>query len=162
MCVYMILESTELELAAVGISIAAGCVPCTKFHINEAARSGASSPDILLAIRNGIGVANTALFDLQRQFEPQTDSSPEDETNIGLIRSAILTGIGSSVARNSVKQLKIMIELARNNQIQDQEIMEIVGLANRIKEKAASHLVRVTDKLDADPGIAQAAAQLCT
>ena len=40
--------------------------------------------------------------------------------------------------------------------------MEIVGLANRIKAKAASHLLRVTDKLDADPGIAQAVAQLCT
>ncbi len=58
--VLIMLESTELELAAVGISIAAGCVPCTRYHITEAGRSGASSPDILKALRNGVAVASTA------------------------------------------------------------------------------------------------------
>lgn len=158
----MLLESTELELAAIGISIAAGCVPCTKYHITEAGRSGASRLEILEALRNGVGIANTALSDMHRQFDPQAVSSFEDDINTGLSRCAILTGIGSSVASNSVQQLNIMIGLARNNQIQDKEIMEIVGLANRIKEKAASHLVRVTDQLDADPEIAQEAAQLCS
>ena len=158
----MLLESTELELAAIGISIAAGCVPCTKYHITEAGRSGASRLEILEALRNGVGIANTALSDMHRQFDPQAVSSFEDDINTGLSRCAILTGIGSSVASNSVQQLNIMIGLARSNQIQDKEIMEIVGLANRIKEKAASHLVRVTDQLDADPEIAQEAAQLCS
>ena len=159
--VLMDLESKELELAAVGISIAAGCVPCTKYHITEAGRSAASSPDILEALRNGVAVANTALSDLHRQFDPQAVASFEVGINAGLSRCAILTGIGSSVASNSVRQLEIMIELARNNEIQDQEIMEIVGLANRIKAKAASHLVPLTAQLDADPGMAQAATQLC-
>ena len=136
--------------------------PCTKYHITQAEKSGAGSHDILEAVRIGVGIANITLSDLHRQFDPQAVSSSEDDINTGLSRCAILTGIGSSVARNSVKQLKIMIGLARNNQIQDNEIMEIVGLANRIKAKAASHLLRVTDKLDADPGIAQAVAQLCT
>ena len=158
----MLLESRQLELAAVGISIAAGCIPCTKYHITQAGKSGAGSHDILEAVRIGVGIANIALSDLHRQFDPQAVSSSEDDINTGLSRCEILTGIGSSVARNSVKQLKIMIGLARNNQIQDNEIMEIVGLANRIKAKAALHLLRVTDKLDADPGIAQAVAQLCT
>ncbi len=158
----MILEIKELELAAVGISIAAGCVPCTKYHISEAKRSGAGNPDILEALRMGVMVANTALSDLQLQFDPQAVSSCKAETVAGLNRTAILAGIGSSVARISVKHLEIMIDRAREIGIQDNEIMEIVGLARRIKEKATSHLVRVTDKLDAGADIEQAVAQLCT
>ena len=158
----MLLENKELELAAIGISIAAGCVPCTRYHINEAERAGAGSHDILEVLRIGGGIAKTALSDLQRQFDPQGVSALEDHKKSGLSRYGILTGIGSAVARNSVKQLKIMIELARNHQIDDREIMEIVFLANRIKDKAASHLLRVTDRLQAYPGIAKVAAQLCT
>ena len=78
--VIMFLESKQLELAAVGISIAAGCIPCTNTTLLRR-KSGASSHDILEAVRIGVGIANITLSDLHRQFDPQAVSSFEDDIN---------------------------------------------------------------------------------
>jgi len=77
-------------------------------------------------------------------------------------RISALTGVGAAVARNSVKRLKLSIKAAHEVGIKDDEIMEIAGLAKRIKVKAESHLEPMINKLDADPEIASTVASLCT
>ena len=41
------LSEKDQEIIAVGASVAAGCLPCTKFHRRAAAGSGATEPEIL-------------------------------------------------------------------------------------------------------------------
>ena len=38
----MTMTAREREIAAVGISVAAGCKPCTDHHVGEAGKVGAS------------------------------------------------------------------------------------------------------------------------
>ena len=42
----MAITPKEKELAAVGMSIATGCKPCTDFHVKAARKSGASDAEI--------------------------------------------------------------------------------------------------------------------
>jgi AhpD family alkylhydroperoxidase len=46
----------EKELAAVGISIAAGCKPCTDFHVKKAREVGASEAEIKQSMSDAVSV----------------------------------------------------------------------------------------------------------
>ena len=158
----MHLSPKELELAAISISIAAGCIPCTHFHIAEAEKLGAESDAIAHAIQTGANVADVALMRVWQIFDDQIDHGFRENEQLFEVRQSLLGAIGAAVARNNVEQLRSFVKGAQSKAVSDSEIMEIIGLASRIKEKATSHLERIIDKLDADATIARKAANLCT
>jgi hypothetical protein len=76
-------------------------------------------------------------------------------------RQDLLCRLGAAVGRNNVSLLKTCIQQSRMAGIDDDDAMAVVGLAERIKEKAASHLDRIIATLDADDSVARDAAGLC-
>lgn len=158
----MIVNNKELEIAAVGISMAAGCRPCTKFHIKAAGDAGASDEEVADGLNAGVALANAALADLSRQFDSHDPVAVTSLVIEELGRHELLAAIGASVARNDVAYLQATLRVAKGRGIGDGELMEIITLANRIKAKAASHLLPLLETLDADPAVAAAAAGLCT
>jgi len=144
----------DIETVAVAISIAAGCEPCTRFHLREARNLGATTSQLLqMAL-----VADPGQRDLQ--FLALGDIAQDIEGDAP--RLWVLAGIGTSVCHNNVRSLGDDVRSARQLGVTDEEIMTVVGLAFRIKEKAASHLERIIDGLDADPGLARRAASRCS
>lgn len=74
------------ELIAVGISIVIDCESCLQWHIEQAARSGATPEEILEAIEVGIEMgggpatvsARFALEVMDDVFGPRTDSPKQE------------------------------------------------------------------------------------
>ncbi len=50
------LSHKEKELVAVGASVAAGCIPCTRYHIEEVRATGATTDEITHAIEAALCV----------------------------------------------------------------------------------------------------------
>ena len=103
----MPIAKKEKELAAVGISIAAGCKPCTDYHMKAVREAGASDDEIERAIEDAVAVRNTAtsvMRDYGRSHlggteHEETDAKPRD-------RLAELVGIGAAFAVNCVSSLE--------------------------------------------------------
>ncbi len=56
----MALKLTEKELVAVGTSVAAGCKPCTNYHLREVRKTEASDAEIRQAIAQAAQVRRDA------------------------------------------------------------------------------------------------------
>jgi AhpD family alkylhydroperoxidase len=56
----MAITKKEKELAAVGISIAAGCKPCTDYHMKAVRQAGASDGEIRQAVQDAVSLRNAA------------------------------------------------------------------------------------------------------
>ena len=56
----MAITPKEKELAAVGMSVATGCKPCTDFHVKAARKSGASDAEIKQAMSDAVAVRRRA------------------------------------------------------------------------------------------------------
>lgn len=157
----MELSDIELELIAVSTSVAAGCIPCTEYHIAECRIFNVCADQISAAVRLGARVADASLMQIWAKFDEGVDDCASREATEEGDRQRILCSIGATVARNNVSMLGQLIQQARNLGINDREIMEVAGLARRIKAKAASHLEKPLRKLQADQAIADRAASLC-
>ena len=59
----MTITPMEKELAAVGISVATGCRPCTDFHVKAARKLGASDAEIKQAMSDAFAVRRGATGD---------------------------------------------------------------------------------------------------
>ena len=158
----MQLQPLELELAAVSTSISAGCIPCTRYHIAQCKKLGASESDTIAAVHSGATLRDLALCQIRQEFDADVDEVPQVSVSGSDLRQQVLCGIGSAVASNAVAQLKRFLSQSKHVGVSDDEAMEVIGLAERIKEKAASHLDKEIGKLNADRRIARAAAKLCT
>src|SRR6266536_2810675 len=91
----------ENELAAVGISIAAGCKPCTDYHMKAVRQAGTSDGEIRQAIQDAMSLRNVATaimekYGLSHLGETGTEQAvvpPRD-------RVAELVGLGAAFAVN--------------------------------------------------------------
>ena len=52
----MAITVKEKELAAVGISVASGCKPCTNYHVKAVREAGASDEEIKQAVADALSV----------------------------------------------------------------------------------------------------------
>ncbi len=56
----MTITVKEKELAAVGISVASGCKPCTNYHVKAVREAGASDEEIKQAVADALSVRKSA------------------------------------------------------------------------------------------------------
>ena len=146
----MTITSKEKELAAVGISIAAGCKPCTDFHVKKARESGGSDAEIKQAISDALSVRRTAT-DIMAAYglahlggpKPARVAEPEGATN----RVRELVCIGAAFGVNCVSSLKVHLDAAERAGISHEEITTIIKLSAFIKGKAASHVEHLAESL---------------
>ena len=142
----MAITPKEKELAAVGISVAAGCKPCTDHHVGVARKARASDQEIKEAVVGALAVRTRATeimagYALPKLGDPehQGDGGSSPETS----RQTELVAVGAAFAVNCVASLEAHLAAAGAVGVTQDEITQIVKLAAFIKERAASHVERL-------------------
>ncbi|MFQ6022633.1 MAG: carboxymuconolactone decarboxylase family protein [Acidiferrobacterales bacterium] len=135
----------QKELTAVGISVAAGCKPCTNYHLKAVRKAGASDEEIKQAVADAVAVRERATQIMQAhaltrlgEAEQDSDPTPTEETN----RMQVLVSIGAAFGVNCVTTLEKYLAAAETVGLSQDDIAEIVKLAAFIKDKAISHVER--------------------
>jgi AhpD family alkylhydroperoxidase len=139
----MTMTTKEREIAAAGISVAAGCRPCTDHHVVEALEAGASTDQIRQAVADALNVRRKAADMMEAHAlarlggEPGDRAAPCacDETS----RLRTLTSVGAAFAVNCAVQLQAYLAAAEDAGIPEPEITEILDLVTAIKATAARH-----------------------
>ncbi len=148
----MTITPKEKELAAVGISVAAGCRPCTDHHVKVARKARATDEEIKRAIAgalvvrrsSGVIIENYALSQIGQigeaaDFEGSVHTGTTD-------RVGALMSVGAAFAVNCVVSLEKHLASAEVVGVSMADIEEIVKLAAFIKRKAASHVERLVSR----------------
>lgn len=154
----MAISSKEKELAAVGISIAAGCKPCTDFHVRKVRQSGASDEEIRQAMTMALAVRRSAAdimeaYGLAHLDERKAGDGPEYAGTTDRIRELVC--IGAAFGVDCVSSLDAHLKAAEDVGISQEDITAVVKLSEFIKGKAASHVERLAESLE-KPDVAYA------
>jgi AhpD family alkylhydroperoxidase len=145
----MPITKKEKELAAVGISIAAGCKPCTDYHMKTVRETDASDDEIRRAIDDAVALRNAATSIMRHYGHSHLgDAEHEEAAAKPRDRLAELVGIGAAYAVNCVSSLEDYSRHAESGGVTREEILEIVKLATFIKERGASHVDRWAESLE--------------
>jgi AhpD family alkylhydroperoxidase len=148
----MTVTPKEKEVAAVGISVAAGCKPCTDHHISVARKARATDEAIRQAVTDAFAVRNKAaeimkLYALSHLGDAAEIGSVDDGG--GENRTGLLVRVGAAFAVNCVSSLEYYLAAAERAGIPQEAISQIINLAVLIKGRAASHadnLVGITEE----------------
>ena len=160
----MAITQKEKELAAVGMSVATGCKPCTDFHVKTARKSGASDAEIKQAMSDAVAVRRGATelmeaYGLAHLGEGHPGADPD---RIGTTtRVKELVCIGAAFGVNCVSTLKAHLEAAESVGISHDEITTVVKLSAFIKGKAASHVEHLAESLDKPEAAYEKAVTAC-
>ena len=150
----MSLALNEKELAAVGISVAAGCKPCTDYHVQKALTSGTTDDEIRHAIKDAACVRESALKIMKAHGLNHLGDAIVDagcgceDTN----RIKELVSVGAAFAINCTTNFEQHMMAAKKLGITDIELKELVKLAGFIKGKAASHVEKMAAPGDDNAG----------
>lgn len=143
----MPLNPKEKGLAAVGISIAAGCRPCTDHHLGKVAELGATPGEIRQTLADALCVKRNAIDLIGAQVlthlgdPPPAASDCDGSSN----RTTELVKIGAAYSVNCTEDLERHITAGRALGVTDEEIAEIVKMSLFIKGKAVSHVDKLVD-----------------
>ena len=142
----MSLTLKEKELVAVGNSIAAGCKPCTNYHLKKVKETEATEGEIRQAIEIAAEIRRHAADIMMahgvRQLGGLDDAdylASAEETS----RIKELIAIGAAFAVNCTSTLKHHLKTSGAACISQDDVEEVVKLALFIKEKAASHVEKL-------------------
>ena len=154
------LSEKEGEIIAVGVSVASGCLPCTKFHLRAAAAAGAEAGEILQAVRDAVRVRGEAAAIMARAGGLSPDEivppHPVSEKGSSLIRELVM--IGAAYAINCTTSLGAHMTAARALGATDQRLFTAVRIACDIREVAVQ---RAKAAVGAVLGVSEAEALAC-
>jgi AhpD family alkylhydroperoxidase len=142
----MAISPKEKELVAIGISVAAGCKPCTDHHVAVARKARASDEEIRQAADDAFVVRRHAANIMEAYALAHLGEEREvagfdfhGEPN----RITALVCLGAAFAVNCVASLEHHLAAAGETGVSEDDIRQIVTLAAFIKQKAASHVERL-------------------
>lgn len=134
----MPLNGHDKEVVAVAASVAAGCRPCTAYHLKEARRVGVREDDIAKAVAGAVCVRNSATEGMRRHglgLEP-----PPAECGCGAgDRLAELAALGASLAVNCTANIDKHLAFARAIGVSEDDIDDAAAVATMIRGKAVEH-----------------------
>ncbi len=142
----MAITVKERELAAVGISVASGCKPCMNYHVKMVRKAGASDEEIEQAVADALSVRKSATEFMQAHALArlgQEGSHSQSHGSGSVDRVSELVFVGAAFGVNCTSNLKEHLATAETVGISQEEIAEIVKLAEFIKERATSHVERL-------------------
>lgn len=138
----MSLTMLEKELVAVATSVAAGCRPCTTYHLKEVRRAGATDADIEKAVAGAVCVRSSATEGMRRHALGQEPA--QDGCGCGTTDAlAELAAIGASLAVNCTANLDKHLAAAKAVGVPQEHIDEVAALAAMIRGKAIHHVEKV-------------------
>jgi AhpD family alkylhydroperoxidase len=132
----MSLGKREKELVAVGISVAAGCKPCTDYHLKAVRETGATYDEIRDAIQLGAAVRKRAA-DVMEDYALKRDTT-DDAQGMPPARLDLLISIGAAYAVNSTDELERYRTAARKANVAELDVKSVGTLAQFIRGKAIS------------------------
>ena len=134
------LTEKEQELIAIGASIAAGCQPCTTFHIRAARIAEANDDEIRRAVGNALRVRRNATEVMARIGASQSVDASASEANDDEDKSLIgaLVSIGSAYAVNCVTNLETHVASAREQGATDGQILSAIKISCAVKDVAGN------------------------
>jgi AhpD family alkylhydroperoxidase len=142
----MSITPKEKELVAIGISVAAGCKPCTDHHVNVARKARATDEAIRQAMDDALSVRRTAA-DIMKAHALAHLGEDLEVIGFGIpggpSRIKALVAVGAAFAVNCVSSVEHHLAAADVSGVSQDDIVEIVKLAVFIKKMAASHVERL-------------------
>lgn len=144
----MAISVKEKELAAVAISVAAGCKPCTDHHVGVARKARATEVEIRAAVAEAMTVRSRAGQIMQAHalahFGAAAATDIADNAG-GATRVQALIRLGAAYAVNCTSGLESALAAARHAGIAADDIAAIVKLAGFIRARAISHVEKLVD-----------------
>jgi AhpD family alkylhydroperoxidase len=134
------LSQKEKELVAVGVSVAAGCIPCARYHMEEVRAAGATTDEITHAVEAALCVKRSASGVMEKAAYDALGSAKEEQPArcIGTTdRMKELVSVAAAVAVNCPTNFHKHVAAGRSVGVLDDEIQLVVGLAKMIRSKAA-------------------------
>lgn len=142
----MAMTPKEKELVAIGISVAAGCKPCTDHHVAVARKARASDEAIRQAADNALVVRRYAA-DIMEAHALAHLGENREAAGFGFQgepdRMTALVCIGAAFAVNCVASLEHHLAAAEQAGVPEDEVGQVTALAAFIKQRAASHVERL-------------------
>ena len=136
------LTEKEQELIAIGASIAAGCQPCTTFHMRAARIAEANDDEIRRAVGNALRVRRNATEVMARIGASQSVDASTSDANDNEDKSRIgaLVSISSAYAVNCVANLETHIASAREQGATDGQILSAIKISCAVKDVAGKKI----------------------
>jgi AhpD family alkylhydroperoxidase len=147
-----LLTQKEQELVAVGASIAAGCRPCTAYHVRAARAAGADEREIRQAVNDALDVRRSATESMARLAEKQLGDAPEPDAACGSEKSLIgeLVSVGAALAVNCVTNLETHLTAAWQLGATVRQIQTVLDIARAVKsmagKKAEAAIAKVAEE----------------
>ncbi len=140
------LNQKEKSLIAVGASVAAGCQPCTEYHVRGARADGACDRSIALAIETAISGRKSATTTMEEWAEHWQGAKPEIGAEFRAQKRlmAELTSVATAAAVNSVPDLQKHLAAAREIGARPQQIHIAIEIARKIKRVAEEKIEAIT------------------
>jgi AhpD family alkylhydroperoxidase len=151
----------ERELTAVGISVAAGCKPCTDYHVKAARKARVSDDRIRRAITNALDMRRNATAIMSAYALAHVEEVPVRPAvapGTRTDRVDTLVSMGAAFAVNCVSSLATYLRAAEEQRISQGDVRQVLKLATYIKGRAASHVERLAGMAEYAPGQHKAAA----
>jgi len=147
-----LLTEKEQELVAVGASIAAGCRPCTAYHVRAARIAGADKEEIRQAVNDALDVRRSATESMARLAEKQLGDAPESDATNCSEKSLIgeLVSISAALAVNCVTNLETHLTAAWQLGATVRQIQTVLDIARAVKsmagKKAEAAIAKVAEE----------------
>jgi AhpD family alkylhydroperoxidase len=132
------LTEKEKELIAIGASVAAGCQPCTEYHVKAARSAGVCDRSLTLAVETALAVRQSATRTMDewagecQGARPQLDDGFRAEKRL----IAELTAVAAAFAVNSVGDLRARLQSAGECGATAEQIRSAIVMAGAIKKVA--------------------------
>jgi len=132
------LTQKEGELVAVGASIAAGCRPCTAYHVRAARAAGADEGEIRQAVNDALDVRRSATESMARLAEKHLGEVPESDATNYTEKSLIseLVSVSAALAVNCVTNLETHLTAAWQLGATVRQIQTVLDIARAVKSMA--------------------------
>jgi len=142
------LTEVQQELIAVGVSIAAGCKPCTMFHVKAARVAGASDADIRQAVDDALAVRRNSTEIMARLADKLLGKAPESNSAAAPDKSLMgeLVSAGAALAVNCGGNLEAHVIAARSIGATDHHLQTTLAIARAVKNMAAKKVEEVATK----------------
>jgi AhpD family alkylhydroperoxidase len=142
----MAITPKEKELVAIGISVAAGCKPCTDHHVTVAKKARATGMEMRQAVVDSLLIRHRAADIMEAHALDRLNDEGEPvifDSRGKPNRMEVLVSVGAAFAVNCTSSLEHSLATAKAAGVSQDDIMQIVKLAAFIKRKAASHVERL-------------------
>ncbi|MGC2855212.1 carboxymuconolactone decarboxylase family protein [Novispirillum sp. DQ9] len=134
----MSLTMLEKELIAVAVSVAAGCRPCTTYHVGAARKAGADDAAIQAAVAGAVCVRSDATEGMRRHALGK-DPAPAACGCAPTTELAELMALGAALAVNCTANIARHLEAARGLGATQERLDAVHALVAMIRSHALKH-----------------------